>query len=92
MNNLEDQLEFYRFTLVSGQLVKRFKIRIRLILFSRFANKFLGIVNNDLEFNYTGDFSLKKGCGVTLRDKFWYFGGSNKYKQQVSSGSSSKKF
>ena len=40
-------------------------------------------VTSEMNFDYTADFAWKRGCGVTLRDKFWYFGGSNRNKQQV---------
>ena len=42
----------------------------------------LGAVNHDIDFSY--ELNFVGGCGVTLRDKFWYLGGLNPYKRQVS--------
>ena len=48
-------------------------------------NRFSGIVNNDLDFNYRSNVSPKQGCGVTLHGQFWYLGGNEfQYKRQVS--------
>ena len=43
-----------------------------------------GAVNDDIDFSYKSELYFFQGCGVTLRDQFWYFGGYNKYKRQVS--------
>ena len=43
-----------------------------------------GAVNDEIEFSYGIELSLRYGCGVTLRDQFWYLGGLNEYKRQVS--------
>ena len=43
-----------------------------------------GSVNDDINFSYGSELSFKSGCGVTLRDQFWYLGGRNEYKRQVS--------
>ena len=37
-----------------------------------------------MEFTYGSEVSAYSGCGVTLRDKFWYFGGLNEFERQVS--------
>ena len=42
-----------------------------------------GAVNDDIDFSYGSELLFDRGCGVTLRDQFWYFGGY-KYKRQVS--------
>ena len=46
-------------------------------------NRFSGVVNNDLDFNYGSGVSAHSGCGVTLRGQFWYLGGhpSTYYRQ-----------
>ena len=41
-----------------------------------------GAVNDDIDFSYKS--GIQEGCGVTLRDQFWYFGGGYAYKRQVS--------
>ena len=43
-----------------------------------------GVVNDDLDFSYGSDVSLKFGCAVTLKGLMWYFGGSNDMSRQVS--------
>ena len=35
-----------------------------------------GNINEDLDFEIGYDASLKLGCGATLQNVFWYFGGS----------------
>ena len=44
-----------------------------------------GAVNDDINFSYGSELEFTGGCGVTLRDQFWYFGGESQYKRQVSS-------
>ena len=34
------------------------------------------MINDDLDFSYGNDVSLKYGCAVTLKGVMWYFGGS----------------
>ena len=47
-------------------------------------NKFSGVVNDDLDFNYGNGVSLSRGCGVTLHGQFWYLGGKGStYDRQV---------
>ena len=47
-------------------------------------NRFSGIVNNDLDFNYGSGVSAALGCGVTLHGQFWYLGGKvSTYDRQV---------
>ena len=47
-------------------------------------NKFSGVVNDDLDFNYGSGVSAKYGCGVTLHGRFWYLGGDGStYNRQV---------
>ena len=41
-----------------------------------------GAVNDDIDFSYGS--GIQEGCGVTLRDQFWYFGGVGQYIRQVS--------
>ena len=43
-----------------------------------------GSVNDDINFSYGSELPLRYGCGVTLRDQFWYFGGSYSVRRQVS--------
>ena len=43
-----------------------------------------GAVNDDIDFSYGSELLLQNGCGVTLQGQFWYFGGLNEYKRQVS--------
>ena len=38
-------------------------------------NLFSGNVNEDLTFEYGDGTHAFQGCGVTLKDQFWYFGG-----------------
>ena len=40
-----------------------------------------GAVNDDINFSYGSEWSSRKGCGVTLRDQFWYLGGGNDDRQ-----------
>ena len=42
-----------------------------------------GAVNDDINFSYGSELSIRFGCGVTLRNQFWYLGGGND-KRQVS--------
>ena len=45
---------------------------------------FSGVVNDNLDFKYGSGVSLDRGCGVTLRGQFWYFGGKgSEYEHQV---------
>ena len=41
------------------------------------------MLNDDLDFSYGSDVSLKFGCAVTLKGLMWYFGGSNDRSRQV---------
>ena len=43
----------------------------------------LGNINEDLAFEYGDDTETQYGCGATLQNQFWYFGGYN-HKRQVS--------
>ena len=43
----------------------------------------LGNVNEDLAFEYGDGTETHYGCGATLQNEFWYFGGYNQ-KRQVS--------
>ena len=38
-------------------------------------------MDDDLNFEFDEDIVLKNGCGATLRDQFWYFGGDPFEKQ-----------
>ena len=44
----------------------------------------LGAVNDDIDFSYGSELSIRFGCGVTLQDQLWYFGGKGINKRQVS--------
>ena len=37
----------------------------------------LGNINEDLDFQYVEDATAYYGCGATLQNVFWYFGGSS---------------
>ena len=43
-----------------------------------------GAINDDIDFSYKSELYFFQGCGVTLRDQFWYLGGYNQFKRQVS--------
>ena len=40
-------------------------------------------MNEDLNFEYGDDTIVRSGCGATLHNIFWYFGGYDSYKRQV---------
>ena len=40
-------------------------------------------MNEDLNFEYGDDTSAVYGCGATLHNVFWYFGGKDSHKRQV---------
>ena len=44
---------------------------------------FNGNINDDLAFRYGWGTVATGGCGTTLKNEFWYFGGGNPYSQQV---------
>ena len=44
----------------------------------------LGLVNDDLDFNYGSALKVYGGCAVTLLGQLWYFGGAPQNYQQVS--------
>ena len=44
---------------------------------------FNGNINDDLTFRYGWGTVATGGCGTTLKNEFWYFGGGNPYSQQV---------
>ena len=41
-------------------------------------NFYSGNINQDLAFEYGDGTAAQYGCGSTLNNEFWYFGGSNK--------------
>ena len=43
----------------------------------------LGNINEDLAFEYDDGTETQNGCGATLQNEFWYFGGAN-HNRQVS--------
>ena len=45
-------------------------------------NFFSGNINEDLTFEYGENTQANYGCAATLKNEFWYFGGSS-YKRQV---------
>ena len=40
-----------------------------------------GNINEDLAFEYDDDTGTRYGCGATLQNEFWYFGGYNDKRQ-----------
>ena len=42
-----------------------------------------GHFDDDLNFEYGDGTTVKDGCGATLMDQFWYFGGSSANNRQV---------
>ena len=42
-----------------------------------------GNYNDDINFEYGDGVTVAYGCGATLMDQFWYFGGGNPNKRQV---------
>ena len=47
-------------------------------------DRFSGVVNDDLNFNYGYGVSAYGGCGVTINGQFWYLGGQGStYTRQV---------
>jgi len=48
-----------------------------------FIVDFNGNVNEDLSFQYGDGTQAHYGCGATLKNIFWYFGGSGSNKRQV---------
>ena len=49
------------------------------MLFSNINFRCLGNINDDLDFEYGDDTEVWMGCGATLHNVFWYFGGSTEY-------------
>ena len=43
----------------------------------------LGNMNEDLNFEYGYGTAIEGGCGATLHNVFWYFGGFDKQRRQV---------
>ena len=43
----------------------------------------LGNMNDDIEFEYSEGTGAARGCGATLFDQFWYFGGTGSTLRQV---------
>ena len=39
----------------------------------------LGNINEDLDFQYDDGITVYGGCGATLQNVFWYFGGSSRF-------------
>ena len=46
------------------------------MLFSNFNFRCQGNINEDLNFEYGDNTGVHWGCGATLHNVFWYFGGS----------------
>jgi hypothetical protein len=61
-----------------------------LVLSTRISNNvpfnidFDGNTQQPLDFEYGDGTAIEKGCGATLKNIFWYFGGSVSNKRQVS--------
>ena len=53
------------------------------MLFSNIDLSCLGSINEDLDFEYDDDTDAHFGCGATLHNVFWYFGGRNSQIRQV---------
>ena len=54
-----------------------------LVFFSNIDSCLLGNINEELNFQYGDGRSASYGCGATLHNIFWYFGGSGSNKRQV---------
>ena len=46
-------------------------------------NFFTGNINEDLTFEYGTNTEVVYGCAATIKNEFWYFGGTSSYKRQV---------
>ena len=44
---------------------------------------FKGNINDDLDFEYDDGADARYGCGATLVDEYWYFGGDNKVSSDI---------
>ena len=53
------------------------------MLFSNINLSCLGNINEDLDFEYGYDTVADSGCGATLHNVFWYFGGYESYNRRV---------
>ena len=53
------------------------------MIFSNINFRCSGNINEDLDFEYSDGTSAHFGCGATLHNVFWYFGGSGSNKRQV---------
>ena len=51
--------------------------------FSNIDSSCLGNMNEDLNFEYDDDTAARYGCGATLHNVFWYFGGYEPQSRQV---------
>ena len=60
-------------------------VNILVFFFSNIDSCYLGIINEDFNFEYGVGTVAKKGCGATLHNVFWYFGGAKPfgYQRQV---------
>ena len=55
------------------------------IIWNIFLIQVSGNINDNLDFEYGDGADAKYGCGATIMNEFWYFGGDNKVSIQASS-------
>ena len=48
------------------------------IIWNIFLIQVSGNINDNLDFEYGDGADAKYGCGATIMNEFWYFGGDNK--------------
>ena len=56
---------------------------VNIIYFSKTFILFSGNINEDLAFEYGDRATANYGCGATLNNEFWYFGGTGSNIRQV---------
>ena len=61
---------------------------VNIIYFSKIFILFSGNINEDLAFEYGDGATADSGCGATVNNEFWYFGGSNKRQVILQTGNS----
>ena len=54
------------------------------IIWNIFLIQVSGNINDNLDFEYGDGADAKYGCGATIMNEFWYFGGDNKVSIQAS--------
>ena len=58
-------------------------VSIIVLFFLNIDSNCLGNINEDLNFEYGYDTEVYRGCGATLHNIFWYFGGWDSHRRQV---------